>query len=422
MRISRVCLWVALSLLVVPAAVAQEPYRLGPQDRVRIHVNEWPALTGEFTVGATGTVALPVIGEVEATGTIPKELGTAIGERLQKRARLSEPPAAVVDIIQYRPFYVVGGVARPGEFNYRPGMMVLNAVSIAGGFYRSERSAEWGLERDVITSVGSLNEAAARRAELQAREVRLRAEAAGSEEMPPAPKDAEEEFITYLDQERLIFNARLARHNNQVQVLERSIELGRSEIEALGAQIVEAKKQFDSADRELKDTKGYVSRGISQATRLLPLERAVAQISREMKELEASIIRSRQTMNTSQREITDLVDARKETAAQELQTLQTRLEEVVRNEETASRMISGARAEVSSMRRRAANPETVIVRYYIVRDVDGRTREIDAEETTKVLPGDIIKVMRSRELRESARTETQDRTSVGSIPRSEKHN
>lgn len=420
MRIFRVWTLVALSLLAVPAAQAQEePYRLGPQDRVRIHVHEWPALTGDFTVGAMGTIALPVIGEVEASGLIPKELGMAIGERLQKRARLSEPPSSVVDIIQYRPFYIVGGVARPGEFVYRPGMMVLNAVSLAGGFYRSERSTEWGLERDVITSLGSLNEAASRKAELQAREIRLRAEATDTEEMPPAPKDADEELITYYQQEQLIFDARLARHKNQIKQLKQDIRLGEEEIEAVRAQIVEARKQFESADKELKDHQGYVSRGITQATRLLPLERAVAQISREMRELDASIVRARQSMNRSEREIADLIDARKATAAEELQTLQTRLEEAVRNEETASRMITGARSAVSSSRRRAANPEQITVRYYIVREIDGKTREIDAEETTRVLPGDIIKVMRSRDIRESARAQSSNRTSVGSIAKSE---
>ena len=98
-------------------------------------------------------------------------------------------PIGPVDVLQYRPFYILGGVERPGEYAYRPGMTVLNALSIAGGIYRSRESAGWMYERDAITSGGDLRLSALRLEELLARETRLKAEASGATKLMFAPTD-----------------------------------------------------------------------------------------------------------------------------------------------------------------------------------------------------------------------------------------
>jgi polysaccharide export outer membrane protein len=46
-----------------------------------------------------------------------------------------------VDVINYRPFYILGQVNKPGEYPYVNGMTVLNAVALAGGYtYRASES------------------------------------------------------------------------------------------------------------------------------------------------------------------------------------------------------------------------------------------------------------------------------------------
>lgn len=387
----------------MPAALAQSaPYELGPQDRVRIYVHEWPALTGEVSVGATGVIVLPLIGEVKAEGLVPSALASVVAERLRVKAKMTEPPETVVDVVQYRPFYIVGGVDRPGEYSYRPDMLVLNAISIAGGYYRPQRALDWGQERDVISALGDRRLTRVRRDELYARELRARSEASDASEMPEAAVDASQQLKAYVDQERQIFKSRREGHINQIKALEEGISLGEKEIQSLTAQIAAAEVQYESASRELKDTQQYVSRGISQATRLLPLERSVAQIDREKKELEAAILRTRQQMNQNAREVKNLGDTRKSAAEADIQTVQTQLKEIAEREETANRLISGARSDATAARDRAANPDAVQVRYFLVRKVDGQPQEIEATETTPVLPGDIIKVIRSHEPQGSA--------------------
>lgn len=109
-----------------------EDYRLGNDDQVRITVFNQDNLSGEFTVGSTGSLTLPLIGEMRASGKTANELGQEIAVQLQD-GYLRDPRVSV-EVIRYRPFFIVGGVNRPGQFDYVPGMTVLQAVAIAGGY------------------------------------------------------------------------------------------------------------------------------------------------------------------------------------------------------------------------------------------------------------------------------------------------
>ncbi len=95
------------------------------------------ALTGEFRVSDSGTIALPMLGPVRAAGLRPAELERAIARALVK-AGLEEQPSVAAEIVTYRPIFVLGEVNKPGQFPYEPGMTVLAAVALAGGFtYRA---------------------------------------------------------------------------------------------------------------------------------------------------------------------------------------------------------------------------------------------------------------------------------------------
>ena len=121
-----------------PASAAE--YLLGPQDKVRLKVYEWrasrdvifewTALNDSFVVGADGTLFLPFVGQIRAEGTAPGDLARSIGDRLMQHMGLSRQPDVAVEIAQYRPFYIVGNVKQPGEFPYRPGLTVLQALGI----------------------------------------------------------------------------------------------------------------------------------------------------------------------------------------------------------------------------------------------------------------------------------------------------
>jgi polysaccharide export outer membrane protein len=112
-------------------------YRLGGGDQVRIITFGEDQLTGEFRVDDQGRIALPLLGGVKAEGLTPQELEALIGSELRKRNLLKDASISV-EVLAYRPIFVLGEVAKPGQYPYQPGMTVLTSVAVAGGFtYRA---------------------------------------------------------------------------------------------------------------------------------------------------------------------------------------------------------------------------------------------------------------------------------------------
>ena len=112
-------------------------YALAPGDQVRIITFGEDALTGEFRVNDSGVIALPLVGAVKAAGKTPAELEQSVAAAL-RQARLLGQPSVTIEIVSYRPIYVLGEVNKPGQYAYQPGMTVVTAVAVAGGFtYRA---------------------------------------------------------------------------------------------------------------------------------------------------------------------------------------------------------------------------------------------------------------------------------------------
>ncbi len=112
-------------------------YRLGPGDGVRLITFGEEALTGEFHVNDSGSIAVPLIGTVRAAGLTTHQLEAAVTAAL-KKADLLRNPSVVAEIIAYRPIFVLGEVNKPGQYPYQPGMTVVTAAAVAGGFtYRA---------------------------------------------------------------------------------------------------------------------------------------------------------------------------------------------------------------------------------------------------------------------------------------------
>ncbi len=115
----------------------EEPYRLGPGDRIRVVVFRHEDLSGEFQLDGTGSFSMPLINAVNANGLTAPELETEIEKRLADGYLVN--PQVSIEVLTYRPFYILGEVNRPGEYEYKNGMTVLNAVALAGGFtYRAD--------------------------------------------------------------------------------------------------------------------------------------------------------------------------------------------------------------------------------------------------------------------------------------------
>lgn len=115
-------------------------YRIGAGDKLRITVFNEPTLTGEYNVSPSGAVAFPLIGVIDSGNRSVEEVTQAIIGRLAQG--YVNDPRVSIEVLNYRPFYILGEVNHPGEYSYASGITVEQAVARAGGFtYRANEKS-----------------------------------------------------------------------------------------------------------------------------------------------------------------------------------------------------------------------------------------------------------------------------------------
>lgn len=124
------------------AEIAMRPteYRTGSGDKLRVTVFGHEDLSGEFQVDGSGYIAVPLIGNVEAGDRTAQELESAIVNKL--KPDYLKNPRVSVEVLNYRPFYILGEVKNPGSYAYVNGMTVVNAVALSGGYTYRGREDE----------------------------------------------------------------------------------------------------------------------------------------------------------------------------------------------------------------------------------------------------------------------------------------
>jgi protein involved in polysaccharide export with SLBB domain len=121
----------------VDAATARP--RLQSGDKIRITVYGEDKLSGDFEIDPSGLVSLPLAGTVKAAGLTQTELETELSRKF--RTEYLRNPKVTVTIASFRPFYILGEVAKPGEYPYRSGLNIISATALAGGpTYRASKS------------------------------------------------------------------------------------------------------------------------------------------------------------------------------------------------------------------------------------------------------------------------------------------
>ncbi|MEJ0027279.1 MAG: polysaccharide biosynthesis/export family protein [Rhizomicrobium sp.] len=114
-----------------------ENYRLGTGDKVKVTVYGEDDLSGEFFVDGSGQVQLPLVGQVKAAGLTIHEFVSEVQTMLS--SKYLRDPKVSAQIENYRPFYIIGEVNKPGEYPYENSLNILGAVALAGGYtYRAD--------------------------------------------------------------------------------------------------------------------------------------------------------------------------------------------------------------------------------------------------------------------------------------------
>jgi polysaccharide export outer membrane protein/exopolysaccharide production protein ExoF len=399
------CASALVAMAIAAPLSASERYRLGPQDQVRLKVYEWrasldtifewTAMNDDFTVGANGSLSIPFVGSIQAEGLSPELLASVIAERLVSAMGLGRTPDVAVEVIKFRPFYVVGHVDGPGEYTYRPGLTVLQALSIAGGLRTREEDMA-RVEREVIAGQGEIGVLSLTHLSLLARRARLQAELAGADdvEAPQALTDGGPEEITgvMMEQERDLFAARRDGLETQLRAMTELRQFLQRETESLGKQLGFLDQEIESLDEELLTVMSLVERGLAPAPRQQALERSLLQVRGDRLAAETALLRARQESSRTDISILQLKSARASEVAGELREVELQLNEIERRTDTALNLLHESETlgpRLLALRWEAEQAEPT---YTIVRPTESGSVEIEATEATLVQPGDTVKI------------------------------
>ena len=379
-----------------PAAASE----LWPQTKLRLTVihwmpmsgsyERWDAFSGEFVVSEEGAIPLPVIGLVSTAGKSNDQLAGEIAAALKGKLGLVTAPETSIEVIAYPSIYVVGAVSAPGAFNYQPGMTVLQAFALGGGIKVEQN----GTSADRLRLVAELRSLEDEMLRGRARIARLSAEIGGSAEIvfPREVTHSPDADLAgaAMNEEQTILEARAREQERQAKSLGELIGLLDLEIETLTTRMSDIEKAIASAEKELAGVESLVAKGLATMSRQSDLERRVADLRFDRLTQTTAILRAQQARSQADRETAQLEDARVTELALDLQEERSKLEQLLLRQVTAQRLMLDMDVAPASVGDQMVQPG-----YTIVRQSAQGAEELPADETTPLLPGDVLKVVRA---------------------------
>ncbi len=376
-------------------------YTLGALDKIRLKVlewrpsrneiYEWQALNDAYTVGPSGSLSLPLIGEVPAAGDTTEELAHKIGQQLKARMGLASVPDIAIEIVAYRPFYIVGDVENPGGYAGRPDLSVLQAVSLAGGMFRKQdRTLRIG--RELISGGGQLEMLDQEEITLAARKARLEAELKGEHSIaPPRSSVANRVTAAAIRLESTIFEARRQVRENQMSALKELGSFLATEEKSILERITQHSKNVALAYEELASVTRLMERQLTTEPRKLSAHRTIFQLEGDGLRLASDLNRARKDIAANKAALLELSSRTTSEITNELLATQSRLTTVSLDKSTSGQLLM----DTASTSPQA--PSAPGVRYSIVRTRAGAAPvEFEATEHSIVEPGDTIKVEAAR--------------------------
>ena len=374
-------------------------YRLAAQTKIHVSIiqwnpskgeyQRWEALSGDFLVSDQGTIGLPVVGSLDVGGRTSTEVAAQISAALHDKMGLISPPDVSVEIAQYPSIYVVGAVTTPGAYQFRPDLTVLQAVAVAGGRYRPP--LEKAGQSD-ISLLGELNTIRTGKLRHVGRIARLQAELAGDEQISfPAEltgnddRDLVNEVMTM---ERTLFTARANEMARQVDKLAELRDMYTNELDIMAAKSKDSGQEITQTEAEVAKITKLAEQGIVTSSRWSELRRVLGQMRSEHAQGDIEAMRARQSLSESARQEFAIQDQHQTEVATQLRDAQSELAELKSREYTIRRLLQAD----STIVLKEAPVGGSDLKFVIVRQDQQNSDELEASESTKLVPGDVLKV------------------------------
>ncbi|CAN7740240.1 exopolysaccharide biosynthesis protein [Rhizobium leguminosarum] len=389
---------VFLAGAVSPALADSAP--LAPQTKIRLTVvqwmpskgqfERWDAIGGEYTVSDAGEVSLPFLGP-QPVGLDNTSLTNEIAKRLQAKMGLAQAPAVTIDVLDYPSIYVVGDVTAPGQYKFHSGLSLLQSLAMSGGPLRAAAQQQ----SETIKLAGELQEIDHSLLRSSAKLARLQAEMAGTKEIvfdqPPATDQQYAESL--YQEERVIFQARANALDKQSVALVELRNLLTAEIDTLEEKLKGSDDNIQSVEEQLTSVKTLVQKGLTITSRQMDLERLLTTYRSDRLDLVTAIMRGRQAINETTRNLEGLSDTRRSEVASEVQAEKATLDQLKLKRDTTQQLLL---EELSNGARANNRGEDLPLTFIVSRRDKGQVNQFQAAETTELVPGDVVRVTRAR--------------------------
>jgi polysaccharide export outer membrane protein len=390
----------ALSLLLSLSS-AQAEYQLDVGDVLEISVTGMPELQHRVLVQFDGTVSFPLLGSLpvaglsrtEAQTKIQGALATKIFRRMNPDGReiaiVLEPSQITVTLAEYRPIYVDGDVAKPGEHAYRPSMTVRQAIALSGGYdiLRGRMTDPFLQAADLRSDYEALWTEFAKE---QLHAVRLKTELGDKDHLEagaidaPISRSTMAEFATV---ESEYLQTSQADYHREQAFLKHAVKQADEQIGVLGSQEQKEEQGVQADLQELQKATELFSRGTLTSPRVTDARRAVLISSTRKLQTTAQLMQQKKQQDEFSRQLERLDDQRRILLLRELQETKLRLGVIRAKLQGTSEKLRYTTNRLQVVQGTRAQPDIAIHR----RGNKGWERFHTIEEA-ELQPGDIIEV------------------------------
>jgi len=395
---------IAVALALLAPGAARADYVIAPGDVLELAAVGVPELKQKMQVGADGRLSLPLAGQLQVSGLTLDQVRAKIRETLPRqvfRRRNEEGreypvilAASDIDVTigEYRPVYLNGDVAKPGEQSFRPGMTVRQAVALAGGYdIMRFRMNNPFLEQSDLK--GQYNSLWSEFAKEQVHIARIRAELEGKQKLDdqgfqqtPLPASVASEFTRLGNDELRMRNARFSKEKTY---LANAVTKEDGRIGILSSQVKTEKAGVDADSADLSQLQGLLQKGTVVTSRVVDARRALLLSSTRQLETEAQLAAVERERQDFSYRADQLDDQRRLELSGELQDANVKLAGIqARLAASSEKLVYVGMVRSQLVNRGTSKPQ---IELYRKRPDQGTTR-IDAEEDTELAPGDVIEV------------------------------
>jgi polysaccharide export outer membrane protein len=388
----------ALSLLA-PAAASAAEHKLEPGDVLEFSVVSLPNLRQRSTIDQDGVISLPFMNGLHTEGFTISQLRAKVqaltsAKPFRQRSAdgketliMIDADEVTLDVVAYRPVYLTGDVAKPGEQQYRPGMTVRQAIALSGGT-DEVRGTLLASQADLPTLRSDASVLRLEIARQAAGLERARAELSNQATLadikdPDASGSQVARRVVAIEGERLTLN------NENFKREQAFLESGAKQAsDYLGVLTDQLKNEREGADLDASDFKrlsDLFKTGAVAITRVMDARRAMLLSSTRLLQTGAQRAQTEIRRDDVSRQIEKLAETRKVDSLKEIQGAEVSIG-------NARLRLRAVEDRIARLEGRHGKTEDATPTISVFRRQGGNTSAVKVDMDSDVLPGDVVEV------------------------------